>query len=304
MIFRKLNFQKFTALMVLLFIAFSNSVSAQFINYQGHSTTRGLTTASDQTIWVNAGNGLLHYDLNGNLIEVISRSTSGDLTTPTSTGTDITIAPNGDIWTASGYGSIQRYDGNSWTTFPLAEINALSSIGIIEAGPDGRIYAVGYSNILVYENGEWSTYNLGVFSNGMNEANFSPSGELTLALGRGLATWTPEFGLEFIVGGPDSNDPAIYDLQYLDNGDLYYSVSTGAIYRIPAGTNNSILIATADEFFPRLAVESDGTIWVGTFSQGGNLVQRWTGNNWVTYTPNNSTVTTAAVTDLMVDAND
>ena len=306
MTFRKLNFQKFAGPIMLFFLAFSNPVFGQFINYQGHSTTRGLTTAPDQSIWANAGNGLLHYDLNGDLIEIISRSTSGDLNTPINTGIDVIIAPNGDIWTASGYGPIQRYDGNNWTTFSSSNTPGLftSSIGLLEAGLDGTIYAVGYSDIGVYQNDEWQIFNLGVFSNGMNATDLSPSGELTLALGRGLATWTPEFGIEFIVGGPESNDPAIYDLQYLENGDLYYSVSTGAIYRIPAGTNNSILIATADELFPRLAVESDGTVWVGTFSQGGNIVQRWTGNNWVTYTPSNSTVTTGAVTDIMVDAND
>lgn len=293
--------------MMLTLLLFSNFVSAQFTNYQGHYNTRGLVNAPDQTIWANASNGLLHYDLNGNLIEVISRANSGDISTPASTGSAITVAPNGDIWTASGYGPVQHYDGNAWTSYNnvnTPEIFQNSSIDIIKAGPDGAIYTVTYSDISVFRDGEWLNYNLGLFSNGMNAAGFSPTGELTIALGRGLATWTEEFGIQFIVGGPDSNDPAIYDFQYLENGDLYYSNSGGAIYRIPSGTNNSILIATADELFPRLAVESDGTIWVGTFSQGGNIVQRWTGNNWFTYNSNNSTTTTSSVSDLLVDAND
>ncbi len=304
MIFKKLNFQRFSGFLVLFFLVSSNTLSAQFITYQGHSTTRGLTNAPDQTIWANAGNGLLHYDLNGNLIEVISRTNSGDLTTPTSTGTAITVAPNGDIWTASGYGSIQHFDGNNWTSFTTAEVLQTTSVDIIEAGPDGRIYAVGYASISVYTNGEWQNYNLGVFSNGMNAAGFSPSGELTLALGRGLATWSIEFGIQFIVGDANNTGTAIYDFQYLENGDLYYSTSNGAIYRIPAGSSNPVLIATADDFFPRLAVESDGTIWVGTFAQGGNVVQRWTGNSWITYNQNNSTVSSGAVNDILVDAND
>ena len=305
MIFRKLNFQKFTGLLVLLFIALSNSISAQFINYQGHANTRGLTTAPDQTIWANASNGLLHYDLNGNLIEVISRSASGDLTTPTSTGADIAIAPNGDIWTASGYGPIRRYDGNTWTTFDNSNTPEIftNSVGLLEAGPDGTIYAVSYSDISVYQNGEWQTYNLGVFSNGMNATGISPSGELTLAFGRGLATWTAEFGLDFIVGDANGTTP-IYDLQYLENGDLYYSTSNGAINRIPSGSTTPAFIAQNTINFPRIAVESDGTVWVGTFAQGNNTVERWDGNQWTVFTPNNSTVTTSAVTDIMVDAND
>ncbi len=290
---------------MLVFLAFSNSLSAQFINYQGHSTTRGLTNAPDQTIWANAGNGLLHYDLNGNLIEVISRTATGDLTTPISTGVEVIIAPNGDIWTASGYGPIQRYDGNTWTIFNSLNTPGIftNSVELLEAGPDGKIYAVTYSDISVYDDGEWQTYNLGLFSNGMNATAMSPSGELTIALGRGLATWTAEFGIQFIVGGPTSSTP-IYDLQYLDNGDLYYSTSNGSIYRIAAGSNTSTLIAQTIVSFPRIAVESDGTIWVGTFSQGGNIVQRWNGNSWITYTPSNSTVTTSAIYDIMVDAND
>lgn len=307
MFFRKLDFQKFTGIMVLFFLMFSNLVSAQFTNYQGYATTRGLTNATDQTVWANAGNGLLHYDLNGDLIEIISRTDNGNLETPTSMGTAITVAPNGDVWTASGYGPVRHYDGDTWTTFDsnnTPEIFQNSSINLIEAGPDGTIYAITFSDISVYRNGGWENFNLGVFSNGMSAAGFSPSGDLTLALGRGLATWTPEFGIQFIVGDEDSNAPAIYDFQYLENGDLYYSASGGEIYRIPNGSNNSILIATADEFFPRLAVESDGTIWVGTFAQGSNLVQRWTGNSWITYTQSNSTVTTSAVSDIIVDAND
>lgn len=290
--------------MLLLLLVSSNGLFAQFITYQGHSTTRGLTNAPDQTIWANAGNGLLHYDLNGNLIEVISRTNSGDLATPTSTGSAITVAPNGDIWTASGYGSIQRFDGNNWTSFTIAETLQSGSVDIIEAGPDGTIYAIGYSAISVYRNGEWQNFNLGVFSNGMNAAGFSPTGELTLALGRGLATWSTEFGIQFIVGDANNTGDAIYDFQYLDNGNLYYSTSNKDIYLIPAGSNNPVLITTADEFFPRLAVESDGTIWVGTFAQGGNVVQRWTGNSWITYTSNNSTASSSAVSDILVDAND
>ncbi len=308
MFFRKLNFQKLANLVVLLFLMFSTNASAQFINYQGHYSTRGLTNAPDQTIWANAGNGLLHYDLNGDLIEIISRTSSGDITTPTSTGLVITVAPNGDIWTASGYGPIQHYDGNTWTIYDsnnTPEVFQNSSVNLIEAGPDGAIYAVTYSDISVFRDGEWLNYNLGLFSNGMNAAGFSPNGELTLALGRGLATWTAEFGIQFIVGGPESSDPAIYDFQYLENGDLYYARSNGEIYRISAtGNNTPTLIATAEEFFPRLAIESDGTIWVGTFAQGGNIVQQWTGSNWITYTSNNSTVTSSAVSDIMVDAND
>ncbi len=307
MFFRKLDFQEMAGMMVLILLMFSNLATAQFINYQGHSTTRGLTTAPDQTIWANAGNGLLHYDLNGDLIEIISRESTGDLRTPTSTGTAITVAPNGDIWTASGYGPIQHYDGNTWTIFDFnntPEVFQNNSIDLIVAGPDGAIYAASHSEISVYLNGEWQTFNLGLFSNGMNAVGISPDGELTLGLGRGLATWTAEFGIQFIVGGENSSEPAVYDFQYLENGDLYYSLSNGNIYRIPSGTDNSVLIATADELFPRLAVESDGTIWVGTFSQGGNIVQQWTGNNWITYTPANSTVTTSAVSDLLVDADD
>ena len=307
MVFRKFTFQKFTTLLVLIFIGFTNPLSAQFINYQGHGFTNGLANAPDQTIWANAGNGLLHYDLNGNLIEIISRTTSGDLTTPTGTGSAITIAPNGDIWTASGYGPIQRYDGNSWTIFTNLNAPDLfqnNSINLIEASPDGTIYTASHSEIAVYENDEWQSYNLGVFSNGMNAIGFSPNGDFTIALGRGLATWTVEFGIQFIVGDAKSSGNPVFDFQYLENGDLYYSTSNKDIYRIPAGSTNPIFIATADEFFPRLAVESDGTIWVGTFSQGGNIVQRWTGSSWITYTSNNSTVTGSAVSDIFVDTND
>jgi len=307
MIFRKFTFQKFTTLLVLILIGFNNQLSGQFINYQGHGMTSGLVNAPDQTIWANAGNGLLHYDLNGNLIEVINRTSTGDLATPTSMGSDITIAPNGDIWTAGGFGPIRHYDGNTWTIFDnnnTPEVFNNNSISIIEAGPNGAIYAISHSEISVYQNNEWQTFNLGVFSNGMNAAGFSPSGELTLALGRGLATWTAEFGIQFIVGGPNFTGDAFYDFQYLENGDLYYTTSNKGVYHIPSGSTNPILIATADEFFPRLAVESDGTIWVGTFAQGGNLVQRWTGNSWITYNQNNSTVSSSAVSDILVDAND
>ena len=166
--------------MLLCFLIFSNIASAQFINYQGHATIRGIATAPDQTIWANAGNGLLHYDLNGDLIEIISRTATESFSTPTSTGTYITVAPNGDIWTASGgpNGSIKRYDGNSWTTFSMSSIigSTANTYSAIEAGPDRVIYALSYGHVSVYQNDEWQSYNLGVFSNGVFAADFSPTG--------------------------------------------------------------------------------------------------------------------------------
>lgn len=307
MIFRRFNFQKLAAAFLVCFMVFNATISAQFVNFLGHETALNMAEAPDETIWVNAGDGLLHYDLNGNLLEVVDKAVAGNLSTPLNTGSEITVAPNGDIWTSSSYGAINRYDGNTWTIFDNQNTPVPFESGSIQkivAGPDGIIYTFNQNVVSLYENNTWQSYNLGIFTNGMNAAGFSPSGELTLALGKGLATWTVDFGLEFIVEGGTGFGEDAYDFQYLDNGDLYYSTRNKQIYRIPAGSTTPVLIATTDAFFPRLAVTSDGTIWVGTFAQGSNVVQRWTGNSWFTYDSGNSTVSTTPVTDLFADADD
>ena len=294
--------------MILLFCLFaSHSLSAQFTNYQGHAAAFGIVEASDNTVWVNVGTGLIHLDLQGNILEVVDRSNSNNILTPTSTGQDIAIAPNGDIWTSVEYGNIYHYDGTTWEIFntqnaPQAFLGG--SIQEITVGNDGTVYAAKQNNIATYKNGVWQNFAIGFFTNGLTEMLANPEGSVTLAVGRGLATWTPEFGIDFLVGDENSNNTRVYDFQYLDNGDIYFSYADGEIFRLSAGSTTPVLIATTTNSFPRIAVESNGTIWAGTFAQGNNIVQQWTGNSWINYTPANSTVTTGAVYDMFVDNND
>ena len=72
----------------------------------------------------------------------------------------VACSPSGEIWVAHFQGA-SRFDGSSWTTYPMEDLTAGASAAIVEgiaAGPDGKAWVLTSNAVAGFDGSSWQVF--------------------------------------------------------------------------------------------------------------------------------------------------
>jgi ligand-binding sensor domain-containing protein len=255
-----------------------NNTYTKFVPENGLPTTNitSFAIAPDDSLWI-AGEKLSRFD------------GSKWTTYEGMGGTDLAIAPNGDVWTASGE-YISRFDGQNWTSYSTKTDLVAGRVISLVVAPDGLVlvctFEDGSSWISVFDGNTWETYSSGY----AYSMAFSPDGTIWLGTWQGIEKFDVNTGRSQII----REFTGVGNLAVTSDDKLWFSVCSGFFRSdVPNGVwmydgKTWKVYAFKDDLIScgvsAIETAPDGDIWFGA-RQG---LLRFDGDAWSVYSTNDT----------------
>ncbi len=249
--------------------------------YLGVNDVLDLAFAPDGTLWTATGGGVAHWDLSTDTY--VQYTAADGLASNYVTGVAVAPAPqggtSGSLWFSTGAG-VSRFDGETWTTYTVADGLAAGTPQAIAVTPEGEVWVGTTDGVSRYRDNTWTSYlpglrawqvavapggNLWFTNHGAGVNRYSPADD----------TWTaytdvgdlPLQGATVLAVGPD--------------GEVFVYENWQGVFRFDGSQWQKVQDHVA--LVCAIDVAPDGTPWIGTcgsmHSTFGNLFHGQ-GNGW------------------------
>jgi signal transduction histidine kinase len=242
---------------------------------------------ADGWVWmVRLGGGLVRFNSGGDPLDPGSWTRFGQEDGLESGGSArVRAAPDGTVWSVSrsGLGGVNRFDGETWTSFRLSSIGGSDINPSVLPTRDGAVWVAGQSGLHVWRGGQWRVFtlsevpvpggNLRLEEDLAGRVWIVGSGGETVVLDQGSSRWTSLEGLSF-------------EASSAEEGVNWYLDDTGRVVREgPGGTWRSFGPEHGLMNAPTAVVlDATGTPWAAGGHEGVAATARLEGDDGWTMT--------------------
>ena len=180
----------------------------------------------------------------------------------------------GNVWFGTS-GGVTRYDGATWTTYPLPSGGYPSSVvTMLREDHQGRIWAIGYNGTFYFD-GVWHPFPQvfrpnSVLGDHLGRVWFATDLDVQVWDGVQLTTFTRTDGVPF---------PA-YDLAEDGTGGIWAVGFSASRFDGASWRRYGLADGLVDTVIVKALADSSGAVWFGTANHG---VMRFDGQKWSSY---------------------